>query len=211
MVDATGEWVVMQLQHFSNHDPNFPTSQGNLNGEGQDETEDEADSCSVNGDSSACTIDYRSGVLSEEVGLPPVQVLNESMAPSLVYNTQRGYPNTVIDVKLRLNPEQGVELGQYIGFVLFIEGEKTASFTFARDATAGEIGRYRYLWDGRDAQGRRLPPGMYGYEAVLTVPYRAQYCGTTTGQFGGPPDCVNRPTGRYTEATGPCASAARSC
>ena len=85
-----GEWVVMQLQHFSNHDPNFPTSQGNLNGEGEDETEDKADSCSVNGDSSVCTIDYRSGVLSEEVGLPPVQVLNESMAPSLVYNTQRG-------------------------------------------------------------------------------------------------------------------------
>ena len=73
----------------------------------------------------------------------------------------------------------------------YMEGEKTDAFTFAVNELSGEIGRYRYLWDGRDAQGQRLPPGVYAYAARFIIPHRTQYCYALGGIFGNPPDCTN--------------------
>ena len=52
------------------------------------------------------------------------------------------------------------------------------------------------MWDGRDVQGNLMPPGVYDYRVNLQISYFAQYCGTIS--FGGPPDCVNSPTDRFT-------------
>lgn len=197
IVDTTGQWVEMQLLHFSNHDPNYPIEPGRANASAQDETEED-DEC-PSGDGANCLIGLRSGTLSEDILLPPVQVLDKRVAPHLVYNSERANPSAVIDVKLSIDPDPGVALGDSIGFTLFIEGEKTDSFTFESNLVAGEVGRYRYLWDGRNSQGRRLPPGIYKYQVKLSVPYQGEYCGTTV--FGGPPDCANRPTGVLTDAT----------
>lgn len=131
--------------------------------------------------------------------LPSVQVFGQQIAPRLSYSSKRANPGTVIDVKLRIDPESGVELGNFIGYELYIQGQKTDSFTFGSNLATGEVGRYRYFWDGRDAQGNQLPPGIYEYRAKLSVPYTAQYCGSWV--FGGPPDCVRRPTGRFVQAT----------
>ncbi|MEZ4837052.1 MAG: hypothetical protein R2873_34505 [Caldilineaceae bacterium] len=102
---------------------------------------------------------------------------------------------------MNLDPDPGVEFGDYIGFELYIAGEKTDEFFFDATIQSGESGRYRYLWDGRDAQGNLLPPGSYDYAAKFSVPYQAQYCYALNGIFGNPPDCTNGATGRFLNTT----------
>lgn len=125
-------------------------------------------------------------------------VLGQEMAPTLTYRSNRAVPNQVIDIPLTLNPDQSVEFTSHsISFELYIEGNKTDNFTFDADLQAGEVGRFRYLWDGRDGQGQLLPPGIYEYVVKLGIPYRAQYCYALNGIFGNPPDCINGATGVY--------------
>jgi len=197
MVDPSGKWVVMGVTHFSNYDCNDPIADPDADAEGDSNTEDDKDDCAGQG---ACFINARSGQLQEWVDLPTVSILGRSIAPQLRYSTIHANPSEVIDVKLSISGA-GAEIGDYVGWELYIEGEKTASFSFAGDLTAdGEVGRYRYFWDGRDAQGGTKQTGVYEYSVKLNVPYRAQYCYALNGIFGNPPDCVNGPTGRFVNA-----------
>ena len=125
--------------------------------------------------------------------------MGQEMAPVLVYNTERANPVEVIDVKLSLDIGIGMEVG-HIGFELYIEGIKTDSFVLSNTIQTGETGRYRYLWDGRDAQGNPLPTGVYEYAVKFSLPYRAQYCYTLGGVFGNPPDCEFGATGVFVDA-----------
>lgn len=147
-----------------------------------------------------CTIDVKAGVLKDAYSLPPVRVLDGTVAPRLLYNSVRANPSEVIDLELGVNPGIGAELGEYIGFELYIEGKKTDRFVFSSTLQAGEAGRFRYLWDGRDEQGNRLPAGVYEYAVRFRIPYTAQYCYALDGIFGNPPDCENGATDVYVEA-----------
>ena len=144
----------------------------------------------------------KSGQVREWIELPGVNVLGEMMAPTLAYNTAYAYPSAVIDTRLDLSFDPAVTTGgEYVEFELYIEGEKTENFTFAADAnTSGEVGRYRLLWDGRDAQGQLVSPGVYAYAVKMSVPYEGEYYWSQTGTFGGPPD-LSRPTGVTVTAT----------
>jgi RHS repeat-associated protein len=234
VVDASAQWIEMQVTHFSNYDCNDPVTPGSPNagspgspgspggpgspgnnggpgspgspgspgnpgdpapgddgGPGEPDPEEPSE-CP------GCTIHISSGILEEELTLPPVMVLGRDMAPTLAYRTSRALPNQLIDIPLTLNPDQSIEFtGNYISFELYIEGRKTDNFTFEATLKAGEVGRFRYLWDSRDAQGNLLPPGIYDYAVKLSIPYRAQYCYALNGIFGNPPDCVNGATGRF--------------
>ncbi|MCB0190134.1 MAG: hypothetical protein KDE31_37940, partial [Caldilineaceae bacterium] len=86
-----------------------------------------------------------------------------------------------------------------VTFELFIEGEKTDAFHFEAGFISNHVGRYRYLWDGRNSQGQRLATGVYEYVVKLGVLYRAQYCYSLNGVFGNPPDCQNGATGVFVE------------
>ena len=45
------------------------------------------------------------------------------------------------------------QMGDHLGWELFIEGQRTDAFTFDADLSqTGEVGRYRYLWEGRNAK-----------------------------------------------------------
>lgn len=78
-----------------------------------------------------------------------------------------------------------------------VQGRRVGTYTFANAILVGEVGRFRYLWDVRDAQGNTVPPGIYEYKVKFSIPYRAQYCGASGLIFGNPPDCIHFPTHRY--------------
>jgi RHS repeat-associated protein len=204
-VDASGQWVDTSVAHFSNYDINLPIIEpdvdadvGGEDGQGPSD-EEEHPSCKIG--ESGCFISYKSGTLQEWINLPPVQVLNHSIAPQLRYSTDTAKPSEVIDISLKIQPKGAVEIGQYVGFELYIEGEKTTNFTLdAQPSTNSEVRRYRYLWDGRDVQGNRLPPGVYEYKIKLSIPYKGQYCFAQNNTFGSLPDCVNGPTNRFVDA-----------
>ncbi len=200
VVNATGEWIEMQVTHFSNYDCNDPIAPlEDINADGEDqsdnnENEDPEGEC-------GCFVDLKTGRLEEELTLPPVTVLGDDIAPSLIYNSHRVEPNELIDVKLSLDVGPGAELGDHIGFELFIQGEATDAFTFDANLENGEVGRYRYLWNGRDAQDNILPPGAYDYQIKFTVPYTSEYCYALNGIFGNPPDCEFGATGVFVQGT----------
>lgn len=215
IVDASGAWMVMTVTHFSNYDCNDPISDPEDLGDDEDDEsdddndddrdgdddddddDDDEDPCGA--DERGCDIRLKTGVMEEEIELPPVNVLGREIAPVLIYNTNRAYPVQIIDVKLTLDLGASI-LVPYIGYELYIEGIKTDSLTLSNTVTSGEAGRYRYLWDGRDAQGNLMPPGVYPYAVKFSIPYRAQYCYTLGGIFGNPPDCENGPTGVFVDA-----------
>lgn len=197
-VDDTGQWVVMRVSHFSNHDPNFPTVRS-----GFDVTPSPKDGCDgyCSAGASGSFIDYKSGRLQEWIDLPETNVMGDSVALQLHYNTARAQPSFVIDVELDAEVQGNINTDQ-IQWQLYIEGERTDNFTFAADlSSSGEIGRFRFFWDGRNAQGEELPPGIYSYAMRIRIPYEAEYCGVVGNIFGNDPDCDNQPTGRYTTAT----------
>lgn len=199
-VDATGQWVEMQVMHFSNYDANMMyQSLSSLTVQIEDLTEED-DPC-ADGES-GCFINYKSGRLQEWVDLPAVNVLGESVMPQLRYSTERANSTVVIDVGLNIESTVGNIVGDYVQWELYIEGEKTALYTIAADLdTEGtrEVGRYRLLWDGRNAQGELLPPGVYQYSVRMRFPYQAEYCSGLG--FGASPDCINFPTGIFVTAT----------
>ena len=206
-VDDAGTWVVMYVEHFSNFDCNAPGSLPGIDG-GLDDLTNEDDRCSVN--EPGCIINLKSGRMREWVELPPVNLMGQAVAPRLAYDTNRAYPSEVIDLSLNVDVDPvRTQVYGYIQFELYVEGQKTDSMTLAADPdrmvsenpdSTVEVGRYRYLWDGRNAQGKRLPPGIYAYAARLSVPYRGEYYWSSTGRFGGPPD-LNRPTGVFVTTT----------
>lgn len=195
-VDAAGVWVEMTVTHFSNYDCNDPISTPELETEVADQTDDnEVQECPEG--ENGCFVDLRRGALGEAVTLPPVQILGENVAPTLLYNTDRVVPAAVIDLQFLLDFQGNVTLGETIGFELFVEGIRTQDFTIDADLQPGEVGRFRYLWDGRDAEGTLLPPGLYAYTARFRVPYEGEYCYALNGIFGNPPDCENGATGVF--------------
>jgi N-acetylneuraminic acid mutarotase len=190
----------MGVTHFSNYDCNDPVAPlEDTNPSASDESDDDEEVCPAGED--GCFINLKEGSFSEEIGLPKVNILGEEVAPRLLYNSQRANPTEVIDIKLSLDVGGNAELGQYIGFELYLEGEQTDSFFFDSTLQSGEIGRYRYLWDGHDAQGNLLPPGTYNYGAKFSIPYRSQYCYALDGIFGNPPDCEFGGTGIFVDTT----------
>ncbi|MCP5097172.1 MAG: hypothetical protein GY943_16620, partial [Chloroflexi bacterium] len=173
-VDDTGEWVVMQVTHFSNHDPNFPflrPSEFDMDTTNRTENDDPC----ADGES-GCFINLQSGTLREWIDLPMVNVAGASAGPQLAYNTERANPSSVIDVEFLVETVGNIIADQVI-WELYIEGEKTDTITFAADLSIeGEVGRYRYYWDGRNALDEQLPPGVYAYAVKISVPYEAEYC-----------------------------------
>jgi RHS repeat-associated protein/uncharacterized repeat protein (TIGR01451 family) len=135
------------------------------------------------------------------VDTPAVEILGEGLAQQLRYSSDRANPSEVIDVRVSLKNTGSIQSFGYMGFELYIQGEKTATHYIPVDLDAtGELGRLRYLWDGRNAQGDLLPPGAYQYQVRLTFPYLAEYCRPVNNIFGNPPDCVNGATGRFVKA-----------
>ncbi len=87
----------------------------------------------------------------------------------------------MVDLVRKAAPCQRLQREQW---QLYIEGERTDNFTFAADLdSSGEVGRFRFFWDGRNAQGAELPPGIYNYAMRVRIPYTAQYCGVV-GIYG---------------------------
>lgn len=193
-VDETGQWLIMHVTHFSNFDCNDPIEASGLLAWLQSQTQtDEECAEGENG----CYINTKSGTLREWIDLPTVNILGQEVGPQLEYSTERTSPTAVIDVQLGADVVGGINTDS-LEWELYIEGEKTENYTIEADLSAGgEIGRYRFLWDGRNAQGQLLPPGVYDYAIRIRIPYLAQYCGTVGLKFGNPPDCERFPTGTY--------------
>ncbi|MEZ4634785.1 MAG: hypothetical protein R2856_07380 [Caldilineaceae bacterium] len=197
VVDVTGAWVEMTVTHFSNYDCNDPISVPELETDLADQSDDNDEDEECPEGETGCFVDLRRGTLGESVTLPTVQILGQDVAPTLLYNSDRVVPAAVIDLKFSLDFESNVTLGDSIGFELFVGGIRTQDFTIDADLQPGEVGRFRYLWDGRDAEGTLLPPGLYAYTARFRVPYQGEYCFALNGIFGNPPDCENGATGVF--------------
>lgn len=195
-VSNDGVWLEMQVTHFSNFDPNQPGALSQSVPSVTESTQTNSEKCAT-GD---CTsnIAVQGGVLGQTVDLPTVVVLDDPFGLTFSYDSGRANPSEVIDIEIgmeRLDP--GTELQDFVQAELFIEGEKTAQFTFPLDPavqTGDEVGRFRILWDGRDSQGRKLPPGVYRYAVKVRLNFRAQFFRSPS--FGAPPD-FTKPTGVF--------------
>lgn len=198
VVDASGAWVVMAVTHFSNYDCNDPIARPSLSFYVEDMTGGGGGNPCPE-DEPGCSISLKSGTLKEDYTLPSVASAGQSTAPKLLYSSNRADPSAVIDIGFSLEFGGDIEMEDYIGFELYIEGEKTDNFAFSGVWQDNEVRRYRYLWDGKNAQGDMLPPGVYEYAVRLSILYRAEYCYALNGQFGGPPDCVNGSTGIFAD------------
>lgn len=190
IVEETGEWVVMRVTHFSNFDPNLAAIRPYITANGRDYSGPPSP-CSDG--ESGCFISLKSGVVKEWVDLPSVNMPGVGSPPQLIYSTDRANPSAIIDVKLDVNLNGAITPEGYLTWELFIEGQNTDSFTIEADmASSGEVGRYRFLWDGRNAFGELLSPGVYAYAVHIRIPYEANYC---TGSFFGMPVCSLIPAG----------------
>lgn len=201
-VEPTGEWLIIEVTHFSMYDCNDPMVPPDPGSELEDETEEE-EKCVIA--SPGCLILPKSGTVQEWIDdLPTVDVLGEPVAPVLRYSTARANPSGVIDIQLNINPDPEVidSFDPYIFYEVYIEGTKTDEFTLALNyEEPGEVGRYRYYWDGRNALGEQLPPGVYEFGVKVTFSFVAEYCYSLNGVFGNPPDCEFGRTGRIQRAT----------
>ncbi len=206
-VDANGEWLVMQVTHFSPFDCNDPISPPEEAPTTEDDqTGDDPEPCSppdcsgCGGVSGQCTIDSKSGIFTEQYRLPTIPVLGRDVTPQLLYSSRRVLPATVIDLAFSMETFQdpNAQVGEDISFELFLNGEKRDRVTHAFQP--GQEYRYRSFWEARDLKGDWLAPGIYDYHAILSVPYRTQYYWSKTRRFGGPPD-YDRPTGVYVDHT----------
>jgi plastocyanin len=211
-VDITGEWLVHTTTHFSPFDHNLPIFEPEVeitveqeqpdDPNNQDPTaggpEDKKDEPCTAG-TSGCFVGLKSGILQEWFDVPPVQVLGESEAPKLHYSTGRANRTELIDARVVMNSIGTSFLKDYITFELYISGERTEiQYLPVMTQTLGELGRYRYLWDGVDAQGQPMPPGVYDYTVKFIIPYTAEYCRSFGDVFGGPPEC-SAPLGVFTD------------
>jgi RHS repeat-associated protein len=197
-VDESGAWLKMLVAHFSNHDPNYPIIGSDFDMDLNPQTEND-EPCAEGTD--GCFINFRSGQLQEWIDLPGTTVLGQAVAPQLRYSTSRANQSAVIDVELNVDITGSID-ADHIQWELYIEGEKTDNYTLEADlSSSGEIGRYRFLWQGRNVQGESLPAGIYNYAVRARIPFTGQYCGTVGQVFGNPPDCVNYPTNRFVTAT----------
>ncbi len=193
IVDATGEWVEMTVTHFSNYDCNFTVAvpephpdqePPSLSSEGTGPPLCPFDPESAEDD--LCSIDYKSGTFQEEYALPGVPVQGKRIAPRLLYSSRRANPSDVIDLEFTVQPQSAYQGNT--AFEVFIEGQKSGNLTL--QTPTGTAFRYRYLWDGRDGQGRALPPGVYPYRARISLPVQAQYY--RAYRFGGRLNPANR-------------------
>lgn len=192
-VDATGQWVVGQVTHFSNYDWNQSgvVTYADIDQAAETENENEEEDGCEEGES-GCFIGLNSGELTEWIDLPAVRVLGEAVAPRLRYSSDLASPAEVIDIKLNVTSFGSALPAGSVGYEMYIAGELTDAYTVAADfATVGEIGRFRYYWDGRDASGNRVPAGSYPYRVRFAIPVTGEYCLPQDGVFGNPPDCEN--------------------
>ena len=169
-VDDTGEWVVSHVTHFSNLDCNPPASTlagADVNTENQTSTPGKK--CKEDCDSSR--VGLNTGSLRQSFSLPTVRVLDEPVGVTMHYDSQRANPNGIIDIAIRLEALTAAALNDadLIFAELFVEGLSTDQFTFTIDELDqdGEIGRFRYFWDGRDSQGQQVPPGVYSFAVKI--------------------------------------------
>ena len=209
-VEPTGQWIETAISHFSNYDLNFPGTLSDVEidvggdefdpDSEQDKPGDEEDEeCGAG--SGGCFINFKSGTVHEWVDTPPLNILGDWVGQQLSYSTDQANPSEVIDVRVTLKDTGSVLSYGYMGYELHIEGYKTATHYVPVSLNAtGELGRFRYFWDGRNAQGDLLPPGAYPYRVKLTFPYLAEYCRPFGGIFGNEPNCITGGTGRYVRA-----------
>lgn len=195
VVDPTGQWVEMEVIHFSNYDCNDPLAPPDI--EPEPTPGEEEPPCAAGEE--GCFINVQSGQFEEWVTLSAVEIFNQSVAPQLRFSTERAHPSAVIDINLNLNALNTVQIGDTIQWQLFIEGQQTDNFTFVLSDTQ-QAGRFRYYWNGQNALGERLPSGIYEYTVILGIPYTGEYCYALGGIFGNPPDCVNGATGVFADA-----------
>ncbi|MEM9774346.1 MAG: FlgD immunoglobulin-like domain containing protein, partial [Chloroflexota bacterium] len=216
-VDENGEWLVLQVTHFSTYDCNDPVVPADENGaqpaaedlsdDDQPEPDgdcppnpmtpcDEAPTCE-DAKENLCILDLKTGKFTEKINLPNINTIGGPMSPDLIYGTGSVVPNEITDIQLSIGQGPNTQLGDYVRFRFFVEGTLTDRFTFELDLEGNDAGRYRYLWDGKDENGNPVPSGIYTYQVLLQIPYETEYCYALDGIFGNPPDCEFGRTGRF--------------
>jgi len=187
-VSPDGQWVTLQVTHFSTRDLNFPlfTDPNELSpllpqviplpppivGP----------NCPIRVGSAACP---DTGDLGLEHTLPFLRTLGTSRVPVLSYHAVTAGPDRLIGADYTLSTADatgapGTTVPEATSVSLQIEGQQVdAVFT-------GEAGEHRYafFWDGRNGRGEEVPTGIYPYTIGLANEYDLTY--GTADYFGGP-------------------------
>lgn len=190
-IDATGEWVVMTVTHFSNYDCNASAAQ-NVVIDGKTYVYRDGKLCEVE-PCAGSEVGLGSGILRQTFALPEVNVLGESVGPVLYYDSHRADPSYIIEVAADAIVGRAAA-EPYYNISLYIAGEYKGAYwvnipwldpNSPLPPRSGPLPPFRYRWDGRDADGNRLPPGVYDWVAEISVPVWIFTCGAEI--FGGVP------------------------
>ncbi len=199
-VDAAGEWLEYETDHFSWPDVNLPAlppptakaPTGSNNGPVENPTPEGTDrdkiACATRNNSQ---VDMQSGNLNEDFSLPGIRAMNQEDGLKFVYNSFTAKPSAVIktvsdlDARYALQPK-----ARSVKFE--IEGIEASAFyqnSWGRNAE-------RFLWDGTNGAGEIVSTGSYPYKVTLGNEYEGQYY--TADTFGGAPIAPTGVTSRET-------------
>ena len=191
-VTADGQWVEIQVSHFSC--PSFVAPSCNIGNQGEPPAGGQAppevplapppscpqcnECCDNEGGSS--TIYNSVGVLKIEHDITPYKSLGISNGLSLTYRSDTAVVDSVLDIEVS-NDSTKMDIPDQMTFQLEVEGVKSETKFVA------EEGNFimAYYFDGKNAKGDYLSTGAYKIRYGLSNDYTKNFY--TPDYFGGPP------------------------
>jgi hypothetical protein len=180
-VTPDGQFAEFEITHFSPYDFNNPAivafaRSAELSEKGK-ELYDQEIPFMFDADAQ---VGLQDGNLTTTHDLPPIRILNRKEDISFAYDSRTAHPSALISATMFNDPRTAVP--GTMTFIPSVEGvRKEAVF----QGVGGES-VYRFLWDGINARGIRVPTGSYRYDVRLTNDYQGGVF-FTAEQFAGVP------------------------
>jgi len=183
-VSADGQWVEVEVSHFSPRDCNLGPQDPLGSGEPGD-AEDETDASRRNDQpcgsvAAGSSVDVLDGHLNVDHVLPAYMTLSRAWTVGLRYDSNLHTTLPVLGVSYDISQTSTV-VPERMRFLVEVGGQRVERFFLPFNGPMD----FAYRWDGRDGIGRQLPDGVYTYRLTLANEYEVEF--VTQDRFGGAP------------------------
>jgi len=182
-VSDDGQWVVFQVEHFSARDCNLGRTSPDGGGK-PGSVFDRSNRRRTHRHNHPCSaihagslVGVADGHLTVRHDLPKHRVLSTMTGPSLVYDTSRLHPTTLLWLTYDITKTQ-TSMPDRIRFIAEIGGNRVEQTYQPQDRAMN----FAYLWNGKDPMGNDLPEGSYHYRMTLANEYRTTFA--EVNEFG---------------------------